>query len=347
MIESAKFLSIYSQGDGTMKQAILVIIGFALLLGLCACATVENSPTWQEQYDLGVRYLSEGNYEEAIIAFTAAIEIDHKRAEAYIGCGDAYVGKEDYTEAISSFTNALEVDSMQAEVYIKIAECYVVLSDMASAIDFLKAGIMETDADILKLKLQKYENQLIPEEITVLKRQFTTKYNYISRGQYGDKKDFSQDECIYEYNEEGYMVHVEKWNCDYAPWSSVSGEWILSSSEDMAYDQELAKWIHKGYRRYVGELEPTTLHHYDIGTHSYYTLESDGDVCVCCNPYPANPSDVIYNAEYNDTGFYDFDWYSAKYTYDKSGNVIKIESYSIDESLLGVCDLEYETMRLK
>lgn len=54
------------------------------VLSLCACARENVGSTWQEQYDLGVRYLSEGNYEEAIIAFTAAIEIDPKRAETYI-----------------------------------------------------------------------------------------------------------------------------------------------------------------------------------------------------------------------------------------------------------------------
>ena len=31
---------------------------------------------WQEQYDLGVQYLSKGTYEEAIIVFAAAIEIE-------------------------------------------------------------------------------------------------------------------------------------------------------------------------------------------------------------------------------------------------------------------------------
>ena len=73
-----------------MKRAILVIMGFALLLCLCACATTEDSLTWQEQYDLGIRYLSEGNYEEAIIAFTAAIEIDPKQILAFVGRGDVY-----------------------------------------------------------------------------------------------------------------------------------------------------------------------------------------------------------------------------------------------------------------
>lgn len=61
-----------------------------LVLLLCACSTSGDGIKWQEQYDLGVRYLDEGNYEEAIIAFTAAIEIDPKRPEAYVGAATAY-----------------------------------------------------------------------------------------------------------------------------------------------------------------------------------------------------------------------------------------------------------------
>ena len=66
------------------------VFTLALLLGFLLCACGQSVPTWQEQYDLGVRYLSEGNYEEAILAFTAAIEIDPKQAPAYVGRGDAY-----------------------------------------------------------------------------------------------------------------------------------------------------------------------------------------------------------------------------------------------------------------
>ena len=68
---------------------LLLSIGFAVLL--TACSEMEESgATWQEQYDLGVKYLSEGNYEEAIVAFTAAIEIDPKRPEAYRKAAEAY-----------------------------------------------------------------------------------------------------------------------------------------------------------------------------------------------------------------------------------------------------------------
>lgn len=47
-----------------MRRIFSWILIIALSLGLCACGhNVETQ--WQEQYDLGVRCLSDGNYEEA------------------------------------------------------------------------------------------------------------------------------------------------------------------------------------------------------------------------------------------------------------------------------------------
>ena len=91
-----------------MKRICGLVLTLALVLGLCACGqkTAEGS-TWQEQYDLGIRYLSEGNYEEAIIAFTAAIEIDPKRPESYIGLSDAHVGRQDYAAAWSALEQGI------------------------------------------------------------------------------------------------------------------------------------------------------------------------------------------------------------------------------------------------
>lgn len=73
------------------SRACRICLSFILMLGLCACGQSVQA-SWQEQYDLGVRYLSEGNYEEAIIAFTAAIEIDPKRPETYGKAAESYVG---------------------------------------------------------------------------------------------------------------------------------------------------------------------------------------------------------------------------------------------------------------
>lgn len=45
-----------------MKRVIVLAVFIALALNIASCAqsSVNSAPTWQEQYDLGVRYLSEG-----------------------------------------------------------------------------------------------------------------------------------------------------------------------------------------------------------------------------------------------------------------------------------------------
>lgn len=78
-----------------------IAVVFALILTSCG----QQRTTWEEQYDLGVRYLSDGNYEEAILAFTAAIEIDPKRPEAYSGLANTYIAMGDYNKAAGVWEN--------------------------------------------------------------------------------------------------------------------------------------------------------------------------------------------------------------------------------------------------
>lgn len=103
-----------------MKKIIPLILSAVLLLSAVACGA--STSAWQKQYDLGVRYLSDGNYEEAIIAFTAAIEIEPKRAEAYIGAADAYIQQGNYALAKEilerglSATNDARIESRLNEI---------------------------------------------------------------------------------------------------------------------------------------------------------------------------------------------------------------------------------------
>ena len=79
-----------------MKRITALLLTALLLLSLAACG---GKGSWQEQYDLGMRYLNEGNYQEAVIAFEAAIKIDPKRPEAYLGAAEAYTGLGDADSA--------------------------------------------------------------------------------------------------------------------------------------------------------------------------------------------------------------------------------------------------------
>ncbi|MBR6526980.1 MAG: hypothetical protein IKT45_03460 [Lachnospiraceae bacterium] len=53
--------------------------------------TADSGLNWKDQYDLGIRLLNEGRYEDAILAFTAAIQINPKSVQAYVSRANAYL----------------------------------------------------------------------------------------------------------------------------------------------------------------------------------------------------------------------------------------------------------------
>lgn len=138
-----------------MKKYIAICLCLVLLLPACGQGTSSSAKdstaersSWQEQYDLGVRYLTEGKYEEAIIAFTAAIEIDPRRAPAYVGRGQAYVFSGDTEEnliiAQADFEMAIELDETNAEAWLGLADVYIRQGDYQKALDILREGLEKT-----------------------------------------------------------------------------------------------------------------------------------------------------------------------------------------------------------
>lgn len=89
-----------------MKRMICVALMLVVLIG---CS---GDDPWQAQYDLGIRYLSEGNYREAILSFEAGIEIDAMRIDAYGGLIAANIAADDWQAAERALEamEALELD---------------------------------------------------------------------------------------------------------------------------------------------------------------------------------------------------------------------------------------------
>ena len=119
-----------------MKRLVVLLVALALVLGLVACSS--NTASWQEQYDLGIRYLSEGNYEEAILAFTAAIEIDPKRAEGYVGRGDAYMQLGRLEEAQADYEQAWQLDPEDVDTAEKLVDTLIQQGKLEEAADLLE-----------------------------------------------------------------------------------------------------------------------------------------------------------------------------------------------------------------
>lgn len=124
------------------------------MIFITSCGKIEEiqekeiSPSWQEQYDLGMKYLLEENYEEAIVAFTASIEIDPKQAVVYINRGKSYIlleeNEENLTAAIADYVQAITLEESNAYGYLGLAEAYIRKNEYEKALEILEEGLVKT-----------------------------------------------------------------------------------------------------------------------------------------------------------------------------------------------------------
>ena len=127
-----------------MKKLVLILLSILMFTG---CKNV--SEDWRTQYDLGMRYLEEGDYEQAVIAFTASIETDPRQPEVYTARGDAYMlgaWPEDYILlAMADYETALELDEGFVQAYLKLADVCIGQGDYEKALelllDYLSGGL--------------------------------------------------------------------------------------------------------------------------------------------------------------------------------------------------------------
>lgn len=92
------------------KKKIIIASTLALLLAVGGFLGWQNFGTEarsQDKLDLAVKYLSDNNYEKAILAFNDAIEIDPKKVDAYQGLARTYTLQGKYDEAESTYEKGL------------------------------------------------------------------------------------------------------------------------------------------------------------------------------------------------------------------------------------------------
>ena len=110
-----------------MKRCLVISIVLAFALTACGA-----SAKAKEHYDLGVKYISAGNYQEAILELTQAIEIDGKSYDAYVQRGQAYIALDQSDDAIADFRTAIELKPSEISAYTELAEIYAQQGDRES-----------------------------------------------------------------------------------------------------------------------------------------------------------------------------------------------------------------------
>ena len=188
-----------------VKRCVDVFLAcIILILSISACG--QTGPTWQEQYDLGIRYLSEGNYEEAIIAFTAAIEIDPKQVDAYLALSELYMDQEDYEAAVKILEQGLS-NTDDSSIQVRLDEAKKMASIdfenlVSDALSYSGSGEMEGfEYHIPKINLDDSATVQLNQEIYD-----TLKYERLEAdvSEYG----YAEHSASYEWAVNGDMLSL-------------------------------------------------------------------------------------------------------------------------------------------
>ena len=263
-----------------MRKTAALFTLLALTLSLCACKN--TAARWQEQYDLGMWYLSDGEYEEAIIVFNAAIEIDPTQADAYLSLANAYIGMNDFDAAREILEQGYELTQSEA-LKAKLEEL-----DSGNIFDFWgnprKRSGYDGSGNLKWYHIYEYD-----------KKQTVSVTTYDASGAQTGYWDG------YRYDEEGKVLRSIIYDGD-------SG--LVCGTSELIYDEQghLSRSNHLGLD---GSSQGYDTHEYDNAEkliviryynadndlQSYNEYAYDGDVCVGYTAYGADGT-LLHRTEY-------------------------------------------------
>lgn len=284
-----------------------------MVISMVACGT-ESAESLDELIALGAQYLLDGNYEEAVVAFDKAINVDGKCIIAYVGKADANLGLENYPEAESVFSKIIEIDEAYIPGYIGLADTYMFMDNEDGAFETLQIGFDKTGNLVL--------SQIIDE---------------VTEGTYEPNKLHEDWESIYaEYA--GIDFKQKVGNADKEP-TDESDSWRDSAAKVIQY----YGYDGNEYSDESGEMLAYKHEYYDEGGNlikiEYNDAQFDrvaseeetrfvGDGTRSISYYDAN-GNVSRMEWYWDEAFQ----YYILFEYDANGNVTKETSYNADGTL--------------
>lgn len=124
--------------------AVILIVVIAV-----ACRQVARSNEVRSSIEMGEFYLSELDYERAIVSYQMALDIDAQNTEASLGLAEVYEEQQMYAYAEAVYRNMLENDGAQAEAYERLAALYIQQGKLEEAKALLEQAVDRTDSEAL------------------------------------------------------------------------------------------------------------------------------------------------------------------------------------------------------
>lgn len=308
------------------KKRFLTIVGGTIVLLLAVIIGISTfggrERKLQEQLDLGTRYLEEMNYEEAVVAFNAALKIEPKSVDAYLGIVEVYIRTNEFDLALETAKEGYEVTGDER---------------LKEKIDMIESGgIFASNGWMMKSSHYDGAGNLIfwHEYTYNLKGQLASVANYNAQGvqqQYLELTYDEQGRSLVTYS--GYSVEdgtLYKKSLEYSgdncreTYYNESGE--ANGYADVEADSDGKPLKCTSYNvdgRLSGidvyeynELgDPIKWEHYDADNRLYryeiFTYDGDGN-CLQLQYYDADGtllcySEWTYDDEGNCTGYRDYD----------------------------------------
>ena len=95
-----------------MKKKIIVlfIVLLVIVIGVCSiCYANSDAVQIRKQLDLGQKYLSELDYEQAIVVYEAVLDIDDSNIVAYLGMAESYASMGNYEKAVEILQTGYDI----------------------------------------------------------------------------------------------------------------------------------------------------------------------------------------------------------------------------------------------
>lgn len=125
-----------------LRRTLPLLLAFVLIL-TTACGSNKKVTI-----EMAQAYLNDGNYEEAIEAYTALIEVDPNNIDLYMGRADAYVYTQKYQEAIADYTSVVGIDDAYIPAYSNRGVLYFTVDDLDNGeIDLNKVSTLASNED--------------------------------------------------------------------------------------------------------------------------------------------------------------------------------------------------------
>jgi tetratricopeptide (TPR) repeat protein len=102
-------------------------------------ATLQNTQAARLEYEQAVKMISQRKYADAVVALSAAIQLEPDLAVAYVARGSAFVGLGRYQEAVQEYQRGLSLNSNQASPLFGLGEAYRGLGNRPQAAQYYQA----------------------------------------------------------------------------------------------------------------------------------------------------------------------------------------------------------------